>query len=75
MATIKPEDLKEWKEKQRRAKLALIAEGKYCANTDDIEIDVDQPPEISESEDGFWCQAWVWVSWDEVEENDEPGTT
>lgn len=54
-----------------RYKVACIAEERYCNDTYDIEIDVDEPPRISAVEDGIWVQAWVWVPNEDIYEDDQ----
>ena len=54
-------------EKDHANKLAQIAQDKYCLSTNDIEV--DDTPELSESEDGTWVQAWVWLNKEEIDED------
>lgn len=49
---------------ERRSALISQARAQYC--NDDIEI--DDEPELSETDDGAWVAAWVWVANAEIEE-------
>lgn len=53
-----------------RAYLLAEARHLYADHTDDVEIDDDA--QLSETDDGTWVQAWVWVYREEndVEEED-----
>lgn len=56
------------------------ADSLYTGDTDDIEIPEDQPL-VSESEDGFWVEARVWVArgefeaWQQERDDFDEGTT
>lgn len=46
--------------------LIQVARNRYC--TDEIEI--DDAPSVSYGDDGVFIQAWVWVAFDEVDNED-----
>lgn len=43
----------------------------YCDSSCDVEI--DDHPLFSETDDGCWVSAWVWVSYNDEEDDDECG--
>lgn len=53
----------------KRATTAQIhrAQDTHCLGTNDIEVDSNA--EVSESDEGVWVSAWVWIGKDE-EKND-----
>jgi len=54
----------------RAEALYTLARDAY-ANEDEMQINVDPPDlpfDISESDDGTWVQAWVWVPADQIED-------
>lgn len=50
-------------EEKYEKELIKIARNRYC--TGDLEI--DDAPSVSYGDDGAFIQAWIWVSYDEVE--------
>lgn len=46
-----------------------IAAARDEYGSDDIQIDSDA--QISEADDGYWVQAWVWIDAPEEEEDDD----
>lgn len=35
------------------------ARNRHCTSSEEIEI--DEPAKVSQSDDGYWVQAWLWV--------------
>jgi|GEM_PF-4963214 len=52
----------------RDAEAIRIAQERHLFDND---IDIDHEPELSHADDGIWVSAWVWVSDDELPDEDE----